>query len=141
MGKAVDVKKVIVYNRMDGCSYLLAYSVVSRINKGGSTLKTYTIGYATGVPEFDINFVTDSLGYYMARKVCVQLLDVKDACLQWKLKEVEVFDQNGFNVAFSKVGVVGYYETAILHRKVLVILCGCYYLIIFTIFLFNFITR
>ncbi len=52
-----------ILNRIDGdaghasiVSNRLSNSVVSLINQGGSTLKTYTIGSALNIAEFDINF-------------------------------------------------------------------------------------
>lgn len=42
--QAVDVKKVIVYNRADCCFERLSNSIVSLLNQERSTLKTYAIG-------------------------------------------------------------------------------------------------
>ena len=48
---------MIVYNRNDaGLSTRLSNSVVSLRNYQGATLKTWTIGDATNIPVFDVNF-------------------------------------------------------------------------------------
>jgi hypothetical protein len=63
LGEAVEIVRVKIFNRIDGdaghasiVSNRLSNSVVSLINQGGSTLKTYTIGSALNIAEFDINF-------------------------------------------------------------------------------------
>jgi hypothetical protein len=53
---AVEIVRVKVYNRFDGSSDRLSNSRVSLKNQGGSTLKTYSIGNALNIAEFDINF-------------------------------------------------------------------------------------
>ena len=94
----MDVKRVIVYNRVDCCTDRLSYSVASLLDQEGSPVKTYTTGDATGVHVFDIDFITNSVGYYLARKVRVQLQGTN-----WlRLREVEVFDDKGVNLAFNK---------------------------------------
>jgi len=57
------VSRVVIYNRNDGdashashVSGRLSNSVVSLINYQNNTLKTYSIGDATNLPVFDINF-------------------------------------------------------------------------------------
>ena len=59
----MEIVRVKILNRIDGdaghasiVSNRLSNSVVSLINQGGSTLKTYTIGSALNIAEFDINF-------------------------------------------------------------------------------------
>ena len=59
LGEAVDIKRVKVYNRFDSpdlVSHRLSNSTVSLIDGDGLTLKTYTIGNARNISEFDINF-------------------------------------------------------------------------------------
>ena len=63
MGEGVAVSRVIIYNRNDGdashaslVTSRMSNSVVSLINYQGNTLKTYRIGDASNVPEFDISF-------------------------------------------------------------------------------------
>ena len=56
---AVDVKRVKVYNRFDSpylVSHRLSNSTASLIDNDGRTLKTHTIGNASNIPEFDIDF-------------------------------------------------------------------------------------
>jgi hypothetical protein len=59
LGEAMDVKRVKVYNRFDSSnlvSHRLSNSTVSLIDNDGRTLKTYTLGNASNIPEFDIDF-------------------------------------------------------------------------------------
>ena len=53
----MEIVRVKVYNRFDNAaSGRLSNSRVSLLNQGGSTLKTYSIGDALNIAEFDINF-------------------------------------------------------------------------------------
>jgi hypothetical protein len=55
--------RVKIFNRFDGTashiatvSNRLSNAVVSLLSQGGSTLKTYSIGSALNIAEFNINF-------------------------------------------------------------------------------------
>ena len=59
--------RVTIFNWNDGdashaslVSGRLSNSVVSLLNQGGNTLKTYRIGDATDISMFDISFVGES---------------------------------------------------------------------------------
>ncbi len=63
MKEVVEIVQVKIFNRIDGdathaseVSNRLSNAVVSLLNQGGSTLKTYTIGSALNIAEFNINF-------------------------------------------------------------------------------------
>jgi hypothetical protein len=63
LGKDVAVSRVVIYNRNDGdardksiVSGRLSNSLVSLKDNQGRTVKSYSIGDATNVPVFDINF-------------------------------------------------------------------------------------
>ena len=66
MGSADYVKRVKIYNRIDGTiddptgsvvSSRLSNSVVSLINQNNVTLKTYMIGDARNIAEFEFSSV------------------------------------------------------------------------------------
>ncbi|KAL3817435.1 hypothetical protein ACHAXA_001442, partial [Cyclostephanos tholiformis] len=124
LGEGNEVSRVTIYNRNDGdgsgfslLSGRLSNSLVSLLNYQGVTLKTYRIGDATNIPVFDINFAGEigvlitnpptlapttsspSLNpTYLVWKVSVQL----EGQTYLNIREVEVWDQNGVNVALNK---------------------------------------
>jgi surface protein len=72
LGEGVAVSRVVIYNRNDGdashashVSGRLSNSVVSLINYQNNTLKTYSIGDATNVPEFEfvVSMCLDTPGW------------------------------------------------------------------------------
>jgi hypothetical protein len=127
LGLGVAVSRVVIYNRNDGdashassVSGRLSNSVVSLINYQGNTLKTYRIGDASNVPEFDISFsgingvlitkaptfkptafptASPSKNVALVHKVRVQL----EGTNYLHLREVQVYDTSGVNHALNKL--------------------------------------
>ena len=128
MGEGVAVSRVVIYNRNDGVaahasdvSRRLSNSVVSLINYQGNTLKTYRIGDATNVPEFDINFagingVLITKAPTFSPTAFPTARPSKNAALVHKvrvhhllgtnylhMREVQVYDTSGVNLALNKL--------------------------------------
>jgi hypothetical protein len=69
LGRDVDVKKVIIYNRNDGdLSQRLSNSVVSLLSQEGSTLKNYTIGNAKNIAQFEFVWESNDPSYKSSSK-------------------------------------------------------------------------
>ena len=86
MGADVRVARVKIYNR--GPEQRLSNSIVSLIDSQGTTQYSYRIGDATGKTVIEFPSV----------KLRVQL-EGQD---HLHMKEVQVFDKNGINVALNK---------------------------------------
>jgi hypothetical protein len=89
LGASVSVEKVTIYNRPDCCMDRLSNSLVSLMDDQRATLKSYRIGDASGKAVFNLGVV---------RYVRVQL----DGKQYLHMSEVQVFNQNGVNVALGK---------------------------------------
>jgi hypothetical protein len=124
LGRDVDVKKVIIYNRNDGdpshaemVTQRLSNSVVSLFSQEGSTLKNYTIGDAKNIAQFEFDLSSNPSSnpssdyptaspHFIPPNRRTQFVRVQlNNCGYLHLREVEVFDQNGVNVAFKKAAI------------------------------------
>ena len=102
------MSKVVIYNRNDGddaslVTGRLSNSLVLLKDNYGRTLKSYSIGDATNIPVFEFNRnsfaveLYEILGYF--RYVRVQQVGNANYL---HMREVQVFDQNGFNRAQAR---------------------------------------
>ena len=56
LGAPRDIKKIVLWNRWDCCSDRLSYATVSILDKEGTVYRTVTIGDATGIEKFELDF-------------------------------------------------------------------------------------
>ena len=56
LGAPRDIKKIVLWNRWDCCSDRLSYATVSILDKEGTVYRKVTIGDATGIEKFELDF-------------------------------------------------------------------------------------